>query len=42
MKKCIRCGTEVKDATLCEDCQDHEDAQDHWHEEFLNDLSDEW
>lgn len=38
MKNCIRCGTEVKDATLCEDCQDHEDAQEHWHNEFLDHL----
>ncbi len=45
---CSRCGTDVAyegtvdiDSLLCDDCQDHKDAQEHWHQEFLDDLADE-
>ena len=45
---CSHCGTDIYyegtvdvDTLLCDDCQDHKDALEHWHQEFLNDLADE-
>ncbi len=45
---CSRCGTDVDytgdidtGSLLCDDCQDHTDALEYWHQEFLDDLADE-
>ena len=44
---CPRCGGEVYNEeqtgdVLCEECQDDQDARDHWHKEFLDDLAEDW
>ena len=42
---CSRCGTDVDyegtedlGSLLCDECQDHKDAQEHWHKEYVDDM----